>query len=92
MGLNVIGALGMVAIEGSYLPQIARLHRIKHAGDVSYFFPALNMAGRILALIYALTSGNDVFVAGFIVGIALRLTLLGQVAWYRRRPLLARAA
>jgi len=75
----------MLAIEASYVPQIARLHRIKHADDVSYFFPTLNAAGRVLALLFAIASHNDIFVGGFLVGIALRLTLLGQVAWYRRR-------
>ncbi len=91
--LGLVGALGMFAIEASYVPQIVRLHRIKHADDVSYFFPTLNAAGRVLALLYAVASNNEVFVAGFLVGIALRLTLLVQVAWYRRRrtPMLSRA-
>jgi PQ loop repeat len=86
--LGLLGAVGMLAIEASYLPQIARLHRFKHADDMSYFFPALNAAGRVLALAYALGSHNDIFVGGFILGIALRLVLLGQVTWYRRRGVL----
>jgi hypothetical protein len=86
--LGLLGALGMLAIEASYVPQIARLHRLKHADDVSYLFPALNASGRLLALAYAVASHNQVFVGGFILGIALRLVLLGQVTWYRRRSVL----
>ena len=79
-----IGSAGIVAIEASYLPQIARLYRRKHADDVSIFFPGLNVTGRVLALIYSLVTHDTVFIAGFIVGILLRLVLLSQVAWYRR--------
>jgi uncharacterized protein with PQ loop repeat len=79
-----IGSAGIIAIEASYLPQIARLHRRKHADDVSIFFPALNVAGRVLALVYSLVTHDRVFIAGFMVGILLRLVLLSQVAWYRR--------
>ena len=73
----------MAAIEAAYLPQIARLFRRKHAADVSVLFPALNGFGRVCALIFALHVGQTVFVAGFIVGIALRIVLLSQVVWYR---------
>jgi hypothetical protein len=81
----VVGAAGLVAIEGSYLPQIFRLFRLKKADEISYLFPGLNLAGRLLAMWYSLTVGNPVFSIGFFVGAALRLTLLVQVTWYRRR-------
>jgi lipid-A-disaccharide synthase-like uncharacterized protein len=84
-GTWLIGAVGLVAIEGSYLPQIFRLFRMKRADEISYLFPALNLAGRILALAYSLSVGNSVFTVGFLAGAALRLTLLAQVAWYRSR-------
>ncbi len=80
-----LGAAGIVAIEGSYVPQIVRLFRLKRAEDVSHFFPLLNASGRVLALLYALSHGETVFVGGFFVGIVLRLVLLGQVLWYRTR-------
>jgi hypothetical protein len=73
----------MAAIEAAYLPQIARLFRRKHAADVSVLFPALNGFGRVCALVFALHEGQTVFVAGFVVGIALRVVLLSQVIWYR---------
>jgi len=81
-----MGSAGFLAIEASYVPQIARLHRLKRAEEVSFFFPALNVLGRVLALVYALGQHESVFVSGFVMGIALRLVLLGQVAWYRRAP------
>jgi uncharacterized protein with PQ loop repeat len=79
-----MGTAGIVAIESSYLPQIARLYRLKRADDISLFFPSLNLVGRILALTYALLSHEAVFVFGFLAGAALRATLLAQVVWYRR--------
>lgn len=79
-----LGSLGLVAIEASYVPQITRLARLKRADEVSYFFPGLNAGGRVLALVYSVASHQHVFVAGFVLGIALRAILLGQVAWYRR--------
>ncbi len=79
----VLGSLGMIAVEASYLPQIMRLARRKSADDVSLVFPALNLAGRILALAYSVYRGDSVFVTGFIVGAFLRGTLLCQVAYYR---------
>lgn len=83
---------GFLAIEASYVPQIVRLHRMKRAEEVSLLFPALNLLGRVLALAYALGEGETVFVSGFALGIALRLVLLVQVAWYRRATSPARSA
>ena len=74
----------MIAIEASYVPQIARLFRLKRADDVSLFFPSLNALGRVLALTYSVLSHQPVFVAGFILGLCLRTTLLVQVIWYRK--------
>lgn len=73
----------MITLEVSYLPQILRLVRRRSADDVSIFFPALNLAGRLLALAYSIHRGDSVFVTGFVVGALLRGTLLCQVAYYR---------
>lgn len=79
----VVGSLGMVAMEASYVPQILRLAQRKSAEDVSLVFPTLNLLGRILALAYSLTRGDQVFVLAFVVGACMRGTLLCQVAYYR---------
>jgi hypothetical protein len=84
LGLAWLGGLGMLAIELSYVPQIVRLGRLKRADEVSYLFPALNLAGRLCALVYSISTGSSVFGVGFLVGASLRLTLLLQVACYRR--------
>ena len=81
---SALGSVGFLAIEGSYVPQIVRLFRTKRAEDVSILFPALNLLGRLFALSYAVSKGEDVFVVGLTVGVLLRVTLLLQVLWYRR--------
>ena len=86
-----LGSAGMMAVEASYLPQIARLARRGSADDVSLVFPILNLIGRFLALVHSLTRGDQVFVYGFVIGILLRGTLLGQVTYYRFWPRLRRA-
>ena len=78
------GSLGLLAIEGSYLPQLMRLYRLKQADEISYLFPALNLFGRLFAFAYSVSTQNAVFTIGFFVGSCLRLVLLVQVAWYRR--------
>jgi lipid-A-disaccharide synthase-like uncharacterized protein len=79
----LVGAMGLLAIEGSYAPQIVRLWQRKHAGDVSVLFPALNVFGRGCAALYAHHQDQSVFVAAFVIGIAMRATLLCQVVYYR---------
>ena len=79
----LLGSLGLLSIEVSYLPQIVRLHRLKRADEVSLFFPSLNGLGRLFALAYSLHSHQPVFVAGFLAGLMLRCTLLVQVIYYR---------
>lgn len=80
---TVIGAAGIWCIEASYLPQISRLYKRKDADDISLFFPGLNMIGRLLAMSYAMHTGQQVFAFGFMLGIALRGTLFMQVVYYR---------
>jgi lipid-A-disaccharide synthase-like uncharacterized protein len=80
-----LGSVAILCIEGSYVPQIVRLFRLKHADDVSVFFPSLNLFGRGLAVIYSLGQNQPVFVAGFALGMLLRAILLGQVVYYRWR-------
>ena len=78
------GTLGILAIEGSYVPQLARVFRLKSADDVSFLFPALNLGGRLFALVYAASKGENAFSAGLLVGILLRGAFLLQVLWYRK--------
>jgi lipid-A-disaccharide synthase-like uncharacterized protein len=84
--LWILGTAGIVAMESSYLPQIVRLYRRKRAHDMSAFFPALNVFGRLLALGYSLVRNDHVFVWGFLFGMMVRALLLGQVVLYKWRP------
>jgi lipid-A-disaccharide synthase-like uncharacterized protein len=84
--LWILGTAGIVAMESSYLPQIVRLYRRKRAHDMSAFFPALNVFGRLLALGYSVVRNDHVFVWGFLFGMMVRALLLGQVVLYKWRP------
>lgn len=79
----LLGTLGIVAIEVSYLPQLVRLYRLKQADEVSVFFPGLNFLGRFMAFLYAMHMGDAVLGLGFLAGMGLRIFFLGQVIWYR---------
>lgn len=80
---TLLGAAGIWCIELSYLPQIARLYKRKDAEDISLFFPGLNTLGRLMAMLYAMHIGEQVFAFGFMVGLVMRGTLLAQVIYYR---------
>ncbi len=89
---QLIGALAMLCIEASYVPQIVKLYRDKNAEDFSIFFPLLNGTGRVFGLIYTGFNGDIVLALGFLLGIALRLTLLVQVWYYKRLKRLQKEA
>jgi uncharacterized protein with PQ loop repeat len=84
-----LGTAGIIGMEASYVPQIVRLFRMKHADELSLLFPGLNLAGRLLALTYSVLTDEHVFTVGFLIGSLLRLTLLLQIAFYRRAGLRA---
>ncbi len=73
----------MLAIEISYLPQLLRLHRRKRADDISLFFPAMNLLGRLMAMTFALSTGAEVLGVGFLLGAVVRAIFLCQVVAYR---------
>lgn len=85
LGIALLGTLGIVAMESSYVPQLWRLFRVKHAEEVSLLLPGLSLGGRLCAIAYAHSQGQQVFVAGFLVGVLLRAGLLSQVAYYRHQ-------
>ena len=80
--------LGLIAtwlVEGSYVPQLWRLYKLKHADEFSLLFPLLNLMGRIAGLAASILKQDAVFSGFFLVGIVVRLTLLCQVLYYRAR-------
>ena len=76
---------GMALVEVSYMPQIARLFRMKEAHEFHLLYPSLNLVGRIVALIGAVALNRPDMMWSFIIGISVRATLLSQVLYYRRR-------
>ena|SRR5688572_1144388 len=83
MLLAVLGTLGIVLIEASYVPQIARLVQRKEANDVALLFPGLNFSGRVLALIYAVAVDEPIFSVGLTFGVGVRFMFLVFVVHYR---------
>jgi uncharacterized protein with PQ loop repeat len=45
--------VAMWLMEGSYTPQIVRLYRVKESYEISLFFPLINLAGRLLVMLYS---------------------------------------
>lgn len=82
---ELIGTLGIIAIEASYVPQIVRLWTTKKADDLSVFFPLLNLTGRIFVTLYAWHLGSFVMGLGFLTGIVVRATFLSLVLGYKPR-------
>jgi hypothetical protein len=72
-------------IECAYIPQLLRLLRLKDATAISLFFPTLSVLGRLLAIAYMAHQGEKIFAVGICVGVMLRGTFLGQVAYYKWR-------
>ena len=81
--LTILGLAATLLVEGSYLPQLVRLHRLKHADEFSLLFPLLNLIGRLAGLVAALLHQNMLFCGFFLVGILVRAVLLVQVLHYR---------
>lgn len=75
----LLGTLGIVAMEASYVPQIVRLARLGHAEQLSAVFPALNLSGRLAAFSYSILVGQAVFGIGFFFGSIIRAVLLTQI-------------
>ena len=77
--------VAMWLMEGSYAPQVIRLHRVKESDEISLLFPLSNLTGRLLVMLYSAAVGEKVLALGFFVGIALRTVFLCQVLYYRWR-------
>jgi uncharacterized protein with PQ loop repeat len=83
MLLVLLGTLGIVLIEVSYLPQLLRLYTRKDADDVALLFPTLNLGGRLAALGYAVAIGEPIFSLGLIVGVGVRFAFFAMVMHYK---------
>ena len=80
-----VAVAATVIIELAYLPQLARLVKLKEANAISLLFPALSVVGRVLAIAYMVHRGENIFATGICVGVLLRGSFLGLVAYYKWR-------
>lgn len=78
--------LGLLLLELSYVFQLARVAQRRSAADLSVAAVAANLAGRVVALGYAIEIGSSPFAVALIVGVVLHATLLLQVNAFRALP------
>lgn len=77
--------LGPALVESSYIPQIVRLYRIKHAEEISVLWPSLNLAGRAVNIVITWYAGLTFFSMAVVFGLILRASFFTQVLYYRWR-------
>lgn len=75
--------LGPALVESSYIPQLFRLYRLKHAEEFSLWWPVLNLSGRAMEIVIAWYAQMPFFSLAVIIGFAIRTTFFGQVIYYR---------
>lgn len=80
---NIAQFLGPAFVEFSYIPQLARLYRMKHSHEISVWLPAFNLAGRAVNVALTWYAGMPFFSLAVACGFALRATFFGQVLYYR---------
>lgn len=78
--------IGLLILELSYVFQLVRVAQRRSAADLSVAAVGANLAGRVLALVYAIEVGSSPFAAALIVGVVLHATLLLQVNAFRALP------
>jgi uncharacterized protein with PQ loop repeat len=78
-----VAVTATVIIELAYVPQLARLIRLKEANAISLFFPALSVLGRLFAIAYMMHKSENIFATGICVGVLLRGSFLALVAYYK---------
>lgn len=88
---EVTAFFGCAAVETCYVPQLARLYKMKDAQEISLFFPSLNVIGRTITVVCLTHVGQNIFAFWIMIGLLLRFMFLAQVVYYRwRRRMLDR--
>ena len=88
---EVFAFVGCAAVETCYVPQLARLYKLKDAEEISLIFPTLNVMGRLITVLCLAHAGQVIFAFWVTIGLLLRSSFLAQVIYYRcRRRLLER--
>jgi uncharacterized protein with PQ loop repeat len=82
---DLFAFLGCAAVETCYLPQLARLYRMKESEEISLIFPTLNVLGRTATVLCLAHLGQSIFAFWITIGLLLRSSFLFQVIYYRWR-------
>ncbi len=81
---NILGYIGMVLIVSSLIPQLIKTQSRKKVGDISIFFPLLQVIACSCMIPYAIyIKSNQMLVIQIAVGTN-SLFLLRQIVIYRR--------
>ncbi len=81
---NILGYIGMVLIVSSLIPQLIKTQSRKKVGDISIFFPLLQVIACSCMIPYAIyIKSNQMLVIQIAVGTN-SLFLLRQIIMYRR--------
>ncbi|MBI5525442.1 MAG: hypothetical protein HY897_03840 [Deltaproteobacteria bacterium] len=80
---NLAQFLGPALVEFSYIPQLARLYRMKHSHEISVWLPAFNLTGRAVNVALTWYAGLPFFSLAVACGFVLRAAFFGQVIYYR---------
>lgn len=75
--------VGILLVESSYVPQLIRLNRVKTTGEISFWFPFMNLVGRLIVMVYSFWIQQQVLGFGILLGIIFRTVFFVQVFWYK---------
>lgn len=90
--VTLLGLAAATCTTVAFLPQVLKTWRSKSAEDLSLGTFGLLTTGVTLWLIYGLLVGDLPVIVANAVTLVLQITILAQIAWYRRSANLKRDA
>jgi len=83
---TLIGSAAAICTTGAFVPQVARVWRMKSAAEISLVTFLVFSVGTFAWLIYGLQIGSLPVILANAVTLALSLTMVGLKLAYRRNP------
>jgi MtN3 and saliva related transmembrane protein len=81
---EIIWTTGSLIVSLSSLPQILKTYRTRKAGDLSISYLAVLLLGMTLILVYAIHTGDLIFIFGNLASVLLVAFLIVLLLLYRR--------
>lgn len=75
--------VGILLVESSYVPQLIRLYRVKTTAEISFWFPFMNLVGRLIVMVCSFWIQQQVLGFGVLLGIIFRTVFFVQVFYYK---------